>query len=410
MTTRHSSRAATALQSLTEIDPAMAALSLWCAHRDGGQGIADTTGDTITYGPGFARLPLHEQIGLASHHVLHASLRHSARMSAMRDRLGERFDPTLWTIATDAIVNEALLLADYALPRPALRLTTLLTAAIGQTVPARQALAEWDAERLYLRLQGGTGKDGSAARAKAHAAQQGFVPDLHPATTDDGPETIEQADWQNHVTRAMEAGRVAGRGIGMVGRDLADLPSPSIPWEIHLRRHLARALLPHPYPSHRRPARRWIAAEDAARRTQTPAPPFEPGLSRATPAPRIALALDMSGSVDDTRLGLFLAEVQGIARRVMAEVWLIPFDDAADTPIRLYPARLTLPPDLRRGGGTAFGPAITMATRLNPSIAVILTDLDGDPGPAPRFPVLWTVPDDTGLIAPPFGHVLSMAH
>ena len=406
MTARHSTRASAALQALTEIDPAMAALSLWCAHRDGDVGLAETTTDTITYGPAFARLPLHEASGLASHHILHAALRHSHRMGDMGDRLGDRFDPALWTIATDAIVNEALLLADYALPRPALRLTQLLADAIGQIIPARQALSEWDAERLYLRLAGGTGSDGSAARAHAHAAKQGFAPDLHPAPAE-GPDRIEQADWQNHVARAMEAGRIAGRGIGMVGRDLADLPQASIPWEIQLRSHLARALLPHPYPSHRRPARRWLAMEDAARHGGTPAPPFEPGLSRVTPAPRIALALDMSGSVDDTRLALFLAEIRGIARRVMAEIWLIPFDDAADKPQRVDLSRL--PTTLRRGGGTAFGPAIAMATRLQPSVAVILTDLDGDPGPAPRFPVLWTVPDDKGIPPPPFGRVLSMA-
>ncbi len=407
--TTHSSRAQTALQALTEIDPAMAALSLWCAHRDGTTGVAETTADTITYGPGFADLPLHEQTGLAAHHILHTSLRHSARMGDMRDRLGDRFDPALWTIATDAIVNEALLLAGYALPRPALRLTALLADAIGQIIPARQALSEWDAERLYLRLSGGTGSNGSAARAHAHATKQGFAPDLHPVPAEAGPDRIEAADWQTHVARAMEAGRIAGRGIGMVGRDLADLPQATIPWEIVLRGHLARALLPHPWPSHRRPARRYLAMEDAARHAGTPAPPFEPGLSRATPAPRIALALDMSGSVDDTRLALFLAEIQGIARRVMAEVWLIPFDDAADKPHRIDPARLTLTPALRRGGGTAFAPAIAMAARLQPSVAVILTDLDGDPGPAPRFPVLWAVPDDRGISPPPFGRVLSMA-
>ena len=88
--------------------------------------------DTITYGPDFERLPVHKAIGLASHHILHASLHHSARMGDMRDRLGDRFDPTLWTIATDAIVNKALLLADYAL-----RLTALLAGAIGETIPPR---------------------------------------------------------------------------------------------------------------------------------------------------------------------------------------------------------------------------------------------------------------------------------
>ena len=93
----------------------------------------------------------------------------------------------------------------------------------------------------------------------------------------------------------------------------------------------------------------------------------------------------------------------------MAEVRLIPFDDAADKPQRIDPGRFTETTTLRRGGGTAFGPALAMASRLSPSVAVILTDLAGDPGPAPRFPVLWTVPDDRGIAPPPFGRVLSMA-
>ena len=241
----------------------MAALSLCCAHRDGDRGMAGTTGDTITYGPDFAGLARHDAIGLASHHILHASLRHSARMGDMRDRLDPQFDPTLWTIATDAIVNEARLLAGYALPRPALRRTALLADAIGQTIPDRQALCEWDAERLYLRLAGGTGSDGSAARAHAHAAQQVFAPDLHP--------------------------------------------------------------------------------------------------------------------------------------------------EAADKSFRIDPARLTHLPLLRRDGGTALAAALGLAARLQPSVAVIPTDPDGDPGPAPRFPGLWTVPDDNGVTPPPFGRVLSMA-
>lgn len=223
----------------------------------------------LVYGPDFAGLARHDAIGLASHHILHASLHHSARMGDMRDRLDTQFDPTLWTIATDAIVNEALLLAGYALPRPALRLTALLADANGQTIPDRQALCEWDAERLYLRLAGGTGSDGSAARAHAHAhaAKRVFAPDLHP--------------------------------------------------------------------------------------------------------------------------------------------------EAADKSFRIDPARLTHLPLLRRDGGTALAPALApalgLAARLQPSVAVIPTDPDGDPGPAPRFPGHWTVPDDNGVTPPPFGRVLSMA-
>ena len=54
----HSARATTALRALQEDDPAIAALSLWCAHRDAAEGVAQTAADTILYGPGFAALAI----------------------------------------------------------------------------------------------------------------------------------------------------------------------------------------------------------------------------------------------------------------------------------------------------------------------------------------------------------------
>ena len=126
---QHSKRAARALQSLTESDPAIAALSLWCRHRDGES--TATSGDLITYGPDFEDLLPHEQSGLAAHHVLHVALRHPARMADLQTRLGQGFDESLYNLVADAIVNEALLAADHALPRPAVRLTELLQRSLG---------------------------------------------------------------------------------------------------------------------------------------------------------------------------------------------------------------------------------------------------------------------------------------
>ncbi|MFN4157425.1 MAG: DUF2201 family putative metallopeptidase [Gemmobacter sp.] len=411
--TAHSTRASTALKTLTEDDPAMAALSLWCLHRDREQTpAAITEGETIHYGPAFAALPRHEQAGLAAHHILHAALRHGARMGAMADRMGEAFDEALWGIAADAIVNEALLLAGYALPRPALRLTGVLQAALGQVVPPRQALAEWDADRLYLRLRaGGAGAEGAAQKARDHAAAQGFSPDLERAPGGPGKDAPEDADWRQHLARAMEAGRIAGRGIGAVAAGMADLPSPRIPWEVILRNRLARALLPLPRPSHRRPSHAFLAMEARARAEGGPVPVFQPGIARSSPAPRLVLALDTSSSIDDDRMGLFLAEVTGAVRRMGAEVWLIPFDEAPEPPQRLDPGTLRalgLPGAFRRGGGTAFAPALRAAATLAPSLIVVLTDLEGDPGPDPGCPVLWAVPDEPAQ-APGFGQVLAMA-
>ncbi|NEX45752.1 vWA domain-containing protein [Pseudotabrizicola algicola] len=423
----HSDRARPALTRLASDDPALGALALWCAHRDAAEGPpARTDGTTIHYGPGFALLAPHEQVGLAAHHILHVALRHGPRMGAMAQRLGQGFDAALYGIAADALINETLLAAQYALPRPALTLQDLLQQALG--LPAGPgALSEWDVDRLYLQLAApatgkrkgkgrkGQGGDSPTPAQAAHdvAARAGFAPDLSPATPDaDSPEGADQAaQWRQHVTRAMEAGRLAGRGLGLIGHRLADLAPPRTPWEHVLRRLLARALLPGRTQTHRRPARDWIASEALARSTLAPTPGFRPGTRRAVDAPRIALAIDASGSVNAPLLHRFLSETSGIARRVMAEIHLIAFDDGVRWQQRLDPARWQSQLaglDWPRGGGTDFAPPLAAAQALHASVAVVLTDLEGPFGPAPRgLPVIW------GLTAaappPPFGHCLQLA-
>jgi predicted metal-dependent peptidase len=402
----HSARATPALRALVEADPALAALALWCAHRDGER--TETAGDTITYGPEFAGLPLHHQTGLAAHHVLHAALRHSARLSAMAERLGDRFDADLWGIAADAIINEALLLSDHALPRPALRLTELLAETLGPAPSPREALAAWDADRLYLALANADGDGRTARAAKAHAAAQGHGPDLRPAPAQGpDPKAGDDAAWRQHLSRAMEAGRIAGRGIGRLAGTLADLPSPRIPWEIVLRGLLARALLPLPQPTWTRPARSWLAMDAQAQARNTPTPGLRPGTRRDTPASRIAVGLDTSSSIGPETARLFLAELTGIARRSGAEVHLIPFDETPEPPVRLDPLAPALPQrPHRQGGGTDFRPLVAAAAGLHPSALVVLTDLDGPTGPAPKLPVIWATP---GPATPPFGRHLDLS-
>jgi hypothetical protein len=413
--TRHSARASVALRALHETDVAMAALALWCDHRDGDGAVAYTRGTTITYGPSFEALPPHEQIGLAAHHILHVALRHTRRMAAAGERFGTAFDAQVYNLAADAVVNEALVQAGYALPRPALTLTALLNEVMGEALSPSQALAEWDVDRLYVRLmQNGPGEGRAADRAKAHARQTVFVQDMDPDAPRGAPEESgDDALWRQHLSRAMEAGRIAGRGIGMLGHRLADVPVPATPWEVVLRGLVTRAVMQVPRPSWRRPARNWVAMEAESTSSGGPVPAFQPGVQRNSAVPRVVVALDASSSVDDTRLAMFVGEVAGIARRGGAELWVIPFDEAARPPVRLDPAmwRAGLAAlDLPRGGGTDFAPVIAQAVALSPSVLVILTDLGGEPGPAPRgVPVVWAVPDATGLSPPPFGRMLTLA-
>jgi predicted metal-dependent peptidase len=405
---RHSERASRALRKLAETDPAFASLALWMTHEDSDARPlpAWSDGTMIRYGASFTTFSLPEQMGLAAHHILHVAFRHAARAAEMALRFGDAHDGALFNTAADAVLNEALFRTGYVMPRPCVLLTDLLREALGEYAPPEDALARWDAERLYVRLMsaGDKGRPREAAdKARAWAARQGFDEDLDAGNPEDGEDAGE---WQERVTRAMEAGRLAGRGIGMIGHRLADLPQTRVPWETVLRRLLTKAVTELPRRSFRRPTGRWLALDAAGE-----ALPFEPSTGRNARAPRVAIGIDSSSSVDETRLRLFAAQVAGIARRTGAETHVLIFDETVRER-RLMRAgtwdRAVTDMAFSRDGGTDFALVLAEADRLEPAVIVMLTDLDAPLPDRPRAPVIWAVPEEPRA-APAWGRVLSLA-
>ncbi len=400
----HSRRARAALTQMTEVDPAIAALALWCTHRDDDDETR-TVGDTILYGPSFEQLALPEQVGLAAHHVLHVALRHSARQADMASRLGRAFKPRLYNLASDAIVNEALLQGGHALPRPAVRAKELIELLPGSGAPSHTLLAEWDTERLYHALAQPMPGDPSQVTPaiEDYMRKRRFAPDL----MSQGHFETETDQWANRVDQALELGKSAGLGIGPQLVRFADLPVSHTPWETRLRRLLAKATHDVPRLSYKRPSSRWVAREAFARGSDAPAPAFEPGYNRDLKQPRVVVALDTSSSITDMQLDLFASELLGIARRSTAEIIVFGFDTALHSQFRLESANSLKHLEIRRGGGTDFKPVFASATSLDPSLLIVLTDLDAPLPEKPRFPVVWSVPK-TARTTPPFGTVLIM--
>lgn len=398
-----SARAKRALAHLGEVDPALAVLSLWCRHIDG-DGLTQTRGNSIIYGPSFIEFGLAEQVGCVAHHVLHVALRHSSRRAGLAERLGPGFDPDLFGLAADAIINQTLILAGHAIPRPAVLLTELLER-LGKPSPsAIAALGEWDTDRLAMQLHADPQR---AGKAKEYGKEKAFIQDVAPAEGGMDADDHSAADWRNHVLRAVEAGRKAGTGIGRLGAILADMSPSTTPWEVELRGLLTRALSDTPRPSYRRPASRWVAMLAQAQAVNGAEPAFEPGRARDAKRPRIIVGLDTSSSIDEVAMALFLAETEGVSRRTGAEVYLCAFDEEVHDLRRIDDGKWRSLPSLslRSGGGTDYRPVIEAAARLDPSILVMLTDLDADFGSPPKFPVLWAVPG-RGTAEAPFGRVL----
>jgi predicted metal-dependent peptidase len=407
-------RATRAIERMVEHAPATGGLALWMRHVDAPEGDAappaSTDGHVVAYSPAFERLPLPEQAGWVAHEVLHVALRHPQRLAELRGRIGD-VDAKLFATCADAIVNAALgHLAWLRLPEGAPTLDTLLVRTLAIHQDVGRSLLEWDVERLYRaiddRLPASDGeprRDGPRA-ARVRALGAGTPIDLR--RCDDGrdaPEArAEQAhEWAERLVRAH-----AGDGAHSMLRALvADLPRPRTPWEQALRVRLARALASRPETSWSRPSRSWLANRGRAgpgRRM-----PWEPGRVSTRRVPRLAVVVDVSGSIDEALLARFAAEVDAITRRAEAGLVLVVGDDR----VRRIETRAPGDSGLRElefdgGGGTDFTPLLEAADAHRPDVGVVLTDLEGPARFRPRWPVVWAVPASHAHAVAPFGRTL----
>lgn len=415
MAERLGHRGTRAVQRMVEFAPSTGGLALWVHHRDLPADAAQacpvaTDGSTLLYSTAFDELDLEEQAGWVAHEVLHVALRHPQRLADLRQRLGAA-DPALFNTCADAIVNSTLgHLSWLTLPEGAVTLDALLRAALGIVQPVEVSLLEWDVERLYRELarqRSGDGRE-EAQRAQAERSlERSDHADLieAPGGEAQAPEREAEAtrEWASRLARAH-----AGDGAhSMLRTLLADLPRVNTPWEQVLRRQLARGLAPLPELSWSRPARSYLANQG---RRGAHRLPFEPGHGATRRVPRLAVIVDVSGSIDDALLARFCREIEAIARRSGAGLSLIVGDDRVQRVERFAAGRVKLQGIAFDGrGGTDFTPMLEEADAHDPDIAVVLTDLDGPARHRPRCPVIWAVTEAHARAEPPFGRKLVLA-
>ncbi|MEM9576235.1 MAG: VWA-like domain-containing protein [Pseudomonadota bacterium] len=407
---RHRShRARAALAHLPEVDPALASLALWCEIRDGKDAQTCTSGDVIHVGSSFERLSVQEQIGLIGRHVLHIALRHELALRDMLARWGGAFRLELHALCCSAIVNEYLVRAGHALPRPAVLLSDLLDAVQDETLKSTpDPLAHMTSDTLYLRLMGNDSQ--TLEHAENYAREKAYHPDIHP----DRPDVLAERkapEWRARLIRAYQAGGGSGRGVGSVLRNAQITGQSRTPWEKRLRGLVARAVFHKPRQSFRRPRAAWIARDADACDRNVPRPVFEPAQLRQHFRPRIVVGVDTSGSVTREILAIFANEVLAIARKTGAETHVLFFDEEvyADMTLEAYqpPSTLERIP-LRRDGGTSFVQLMTEADALSPSVVIVLTDGAGPFGQPPASRVIWASPKPLPA-PPPFGEVLNLS-
>lgn len=407
-------RGTRAVQRLVEYAPSTGGLALWAHHHDlpeddRRRAPVETDGHAIRYRPAFERLPLAQQAGWVAHEVLHLALRHPQRFGALQRLTGD-VDLALFNRCADAIVDSTLAhLGWLELPAGAVQLETLLAAALSVQTSAEAALLEWDVERLYRAVDdrlppiAGRAREDGPRAARVRAMGGAGHGDLVPADGEaDAPELEAETarEWRERLVRA----HANDAEFSMLRALLADLPKSAVPWPQLLRTQLARGLSRQRGLSWSRPTRSYIAHQGRMGRHRMP---FEPGSGAALPTPRLALMVDVSGSVDRSLLERFARELQAIVRRAESALVLVAGDDRVRLVHRFAPGRADLP-ELRfeGGGGTDFTPLLEEADRHRPDLGVFLTDLEGPANFRPRWPVIWAVPSSQAAHEAPFGRRL----
>ena len=123
-------------------------------------------------------------------------------------------------------------------------------------------------------------------------------------------------------------------------------------------------------------------------------------------SPKIAYAVDTSGSMSERDLEQAMSELEEIRKRFNAKVYVLDCDADVHSSGWLNPQQPL--PMLNGGGGTDFRPVFEHLNkmRIKPDYCVFFTDGYGSFGEdEPNYPVLWVMTSD---VKPPFGDLVQV--
>ena len=419
------------LEAAIEYLPGLASLALWCrfADTDDPEAIAFTDGSTIFAGAKYEKFNGKERRFICLHEILHIALCHPQRFRELERSDPAGFDAKLLNIAADAVINTSLEnLTGLATPKDAWTVARIWhcleksedennlqlaeankgTSYYSFNIAARPerkianlaraefcSVSRWSCEELYYFLKSRCRSESGfcvlLADFNGHDSLAGDlrVEKLDTSKPSDSGTTEaaneEKRNWQQRLSL------LRGSAPELIERLAKDLPRVETPWEQIFRSLVQTAFQETTIKNYSRPDRRWLALERDYRAQNEIDLPFAPAELKKRGA-RLAVALDTSGSIDETLLGRFTSEIAAMCHFNQRNLVLI-IGDAAVHQIAEIDWR-EVADELSRikytgGGGTDFRPLIEAAKDFEPDALVYLTDLYGETGDAPGFPVIW---------------------
>ena len=426
------------LEAAIEHLPGLASLALWCNFADTDEdAIAFTDGQTIYAGSDYEDFSDKERRFICLHEILHVALRHPNRFLTLEKQDCD-FNPQLLNLAADAVINKALEnLTGLDTPSGAWTLERIWSALeksedgnqrdnsisqsgapsnysfgaisqprkVGNLTKAEFTLAgRWSCEELYYFLKAQAQKSVCLSSVLISEYEKdslgGDLRGMNVSSVGDesknnqkmfagasvsNNKTDENDDWRQRLML------IRGTMPELFKRLVGEIPQRETPWEQILRSLVQTVFQEETVKNYSRPSRRWLALENEYPKVAGVSFPFLPDAMKKRGS-RLAVALDTSGSIDGGLLGRFLAEVAALCELNQRNLILI-IGDAKVHQIAEIDWR-DAGRELERhsytgGGGTDFRPLIKAAAEFAPDALIYLTDLFGETGDAPCFPVIW---------------------
>ena len=341
--------------------PLVAADPQWCASTW-------SNGKSLFYNPAYIdSLDVDQTQFALSREALHCALLHFYRRGS-RER-------NLWENACDYAVNP-LLIDDGLKPTPD---TVYLAEFAGMTAEEIYPMLQ---DNLQQDPQSGDGGEGSGGPGEPDPRDQ-----QTPGATES--EALA-AQWRQRLAAAAQQAQQAGKLSPEMARLVDFFLQPRLPWRALLAQHLS-ATARNDY-SYTRPS---------SRRGD---PAVFPGLR--SEEVELVVAVDTSGSIRDTEIEHFFAEINAIKGQLRARITLLCCDNELSTasPVYFEPwENFDRNVEIAGGGGTDFRPVFDWIERQDraPDTLVYFTDALGRfPSAEPAWPTLWLV---KGKGTVPFG-------
>ena len=324
----------------------------------GGIPTAATDGVNTWYNEQFmATLNRKEYVAIVLHENIHKALRH---MSLWRGLFKE--NKALANVAADYVVNQIIRDTD---PQENF-------AQLPKNTMQDDKFRGWSAKQVFDHLKQ-HGQPSSASGFDEHK--------------EDGDKLNEEQlrEIERPIEQALREGQIlVGKMSGNVPRGITEALTPKVDWRAVLREFVSTIAQGKDVSSWKRVSRRWVA-EDA----------YLPSVVSERVG-ELVVAIDTSGSIDNTALAAFAAELVGVCESTSPERVRVIWWDTRVHKEQVFEGDYSGLLGLLKpagGGGTSAACVrkYMQAKRIKPEAVIYMTDGYLDPVPALDCPELWLV-------------------